>query len=106
MKKEPKWPWPDRMCFEIFVEPWSNRVVEVPKDFDLCLEFVMYKLHNGNLLFHGCIPMDKDGNLLTFTIGGKERSDKEFLDYADRTARKPGLHLMWSPGFCAVLRYY
>ena len=48
----------------------------------------MYKVHNGNLLFHGCIPMDKDGNLLTFTIGGKERSGKEFLDYADRTARK------------------
>ena len=41
MKKEPKWPWPDRMYFEIFGEPWPDRVVEVPKDFDLCLEFVM-----------------------------------------------------------------
>ena len=49
----------------------------------------LYKIHNGNLLFHGCIPMTEDGNLLSFTIGGKERSGKEFLDYAEKTARKP-----------------
>ena len=48
----------------------------------------LYKVHNGNLLFHGCIPMNDDGSLMTFTIGGKERSGKEFLDYADKTARK------------------
>ncbi len=48
----------------------------------------MYKVHNGNLLFHGCIPMTKDGDLQTFTIGGKLRSGKEFLDYAEQTARK------------------
>lgn len=48
----------------------------------------MYKVHNGNLLFHGCIPMDSNGNLMRFTIGGQERSGREFLDYADRTARK------------------
>ena len=48
----------------------------------------MYKVHNGNLLFHGCIPMTKDGGLQTFTIGGKIRSGKEFLDYAEQTARK------------------
>ena len=48
----------------------------------------LYKVHNGNLLFHGCIPMNADGSLMTFTIGGKERTGKEFMDYADRTARK------------------
>ena len=48
----------------------------------------MYKVHNGNLLFHGCIPMTKDGELQTFSIGGKLRSGKEFLDYAEQTARK------------------
>ena len=48
----------------------------------------LYKVHNGNLLFHGCIPMNDDGSLMTFTIGGKERSGKEFMDYADKTARK------------------
>ena len=48
----------------------------------------LYKVYNGNLLFHGCIPMTREGELLTFTIGGKERSGKEFLDYAETTARK------------------
>ena len=48
----------------------------------------LYKVHNGNLLFHGCIPMHADGSLMTFTIGGKERTGREFLDYADKTARK------------------
>ena len=48
----------------------------------------LYKVHNGNLLFHGCIPMTEDGAFQTFTIGGKERSGKEFLDYAEKTARK------------------
>ena len=48
----------------------------------------LYKVCNGNLLFHGCIPMNNDGQLMTFTIGGKERSGKRFLDYAEKTARK------------------
>ena len=48
----------------------------------------LYKVINRNLLFHGCIPMNTDGSLMTFTIGGKERSGKRFLDYAEKTARK------------------
>ena len=48
----------------------------------------LYKVHNGNLLFHGCIPMTEDGKLMTFEIGGKRRSGREFLDFAERTARK------------------
>ena len=48
----------------------------------------LYKIHNGNLLFHGCIPMNTDGSLMRFAIGGKTRRGKEFLDYAEKTARK------------------
>ena len=48
----------------------------------------LYKVYNGNLLFHGCIPMTQDGELQSFTIGGEKRSGKEFLDYAETTARK------------------
>lgn len=48
----------------------------------------LYKVQNGNLLFHGCIPMTEDGQLLEFTIGGKTRSGRKFLDYAEKTARK------------------
>ena len=67
----------------------------------------MYKVINGNLLFHGCIPMTKEGRLMGFTIGGRLRSGREFLDYAEAAARKAyydkrgtperqfGLDLMW-----------
>jgi len=48
----------------------------------------LYKVINGNLLFHGCIPMTQEGKLMSFTIGGKHRSGREFLDYAEKTARK------------------
>ena len=67
----------------------------------------LYKVHNGNLLFHGCIPMDENGELLSFNIGGTVRSGRAFMDYADRLARKAyydkrgtperrfGLDFMW-----------
>ena len=48
----------------------------------------LYKVSNGNLLFHGCIPMNADGSLMEFSIGGKVRKGREFLDYAEKTARK------------------
>ena len=48
----------------------------------------LYKVFNGNLLFHGCIPMNPEGKLLSFEIGGQVRSGREFLDYAEKTARK------------------
>ncbi len=48
----------------------------------------LYKVYNGNLLFHGCIPMDEEGTFLSFSLGGKERTGKAFLDYAEKTARK------------------
>ena len=34
----------------------------------------LYKIHNGNLLFHGCIPLTKSGELMSFALGGKTRS--------------------------------
>ena len=48
----------------------------------------LYKVYNGNLLFHGCIPMTEDGELMSFTIGGKKRSGRVFLDYAEKITRK------------------
>ena len=56
----------------------------------------LYKVFNGNLLFHGCIPMTADGELLSFQIGGKERKGQEFLDYAD-TARQAYYHKLGTP---------
>ena len=52
----------------------------------------LYKTINGNLLFHGCIPMTADGQLQSFTISGSELSGKAFMDYADKTARQAYYH--------------
>jgi len=48
----------------------------------------LYKVFNGNLLFHGCIPMTEDGKLMSFSIGCDNLSGREFLDYAETAARK------------------
>ena len=55
----------------------------------------LYKIYNGNLLFHGCIPMTEDGKFLAFHWGAEPLKGKAFLDFADRSARqayyyKPG----------------
>ena len=48
----------------------------------------LYKIYNGNLLFHGCIPMDEKGEFLAFRLDGAERRGKDFLDYCDVAARQ------------------
>ena len=48
----------------------------------------LYKIYNGNLLFHGAIPMTEDKQLTEIAIGGKVRKGKEFMDYADQCARQ------------------
>lgn len=48
----------------------------------------LYRIYNGNLLFHGCIPMHEDGSFMRFSIGCDSLSGRAFLDYADKTARQ------------------
>ena len=48
----------------------------------------MYKTINGNLLFHGCIPLDDNGELLSVNIEGEEYSGKALLDKLDEVANK------------------
>ncbi len=48
----------------------------------------MYLIYNGNLLFHGCVPLDEDGNFTTITIDGETLSGKRLYDFADETARR------------------
>ncbi|MBQ5315980.1 MAG: fructose-1,6-bisphosphatase [Oscillospiraceae bacterium] len=40
----------------------------------------MYKVINGNLLFHGCIPLDENEDLMSMDIEGEEYSGRELLD--------------------------
>lgn len=48
----------------------------------------MYKTINGNLLFHGCIPLDENGKLLSLSIAGEQYSGKAMLDKLDEIANK------------------
>lgn len=48
----------------------------------------MYLTYNGNLLYHGCIPMNADGTLKHFTLDGKDHGPKEFMDRLERLARQ------------------
>lgn len=55
----------------------------------------IYRRCNGNLLYHGCIPTDENGEFMKFDMGGRTMSGRVFLNYADRMARqgyfaKPG----------------
>lgn len=58
----------------------------------------LYRIYNGNLLFHGCIPMHEDGSLMHFSLMGcEDLSGRAFLDYADRVARRAYYNKPGSP---------
>ena len=48
----------------------------------------MYRIYNGNLLYHGCIPMNKDGSFQEVTIDGKQFKGKALCDELDKWMRK------------------
>ncbi|MEE3362564.1 MAG: fructose-1,6-bisphosphatase [Anaerovoracaceae bacterium] len=48
----------------------------------------MYKIMNNNLLYHGCIPMDEDGNFLEITLNGRTYSGRALFDYLDEQVRR------------------
>lgn len=48
----------------------------------------MYKRYNENLLYHGCIPLDEQGNFDGMEIDGNTYMGREYLDYAERMVRK------------------
>ncbi|MEG2575395.1 MAG: fructose-1,6-bisphosphatase, partial [Christensenella sp.] len=48
----------------------------------------LYLTFNGNLLFHGCIPMTENGEFYALELDGKPRKGKELMDYADALARQ------------------
>ena len=54
----------------------------------LCEKGGMYRRFNGNLLYHGCIPLDEEGNFEGIQLGDKVYKGKEYLDFADAAVRK------------------
>lgn len=48
----------------------------------------LYKIYNSNLLYHGCMPMDAEGNFKAVNIDGRMYSGKALYDVLDNYARK------------------
>lgn len=44
----------------------------------------LYKSYNKNLLYHGCIPMKKDGSFDTMVFNGVSYSGKSLMDFVDK----------------------
>ena len=48
----------------------------------------MYKVTNGNLLFHGCVPLNEDGTFSSMNCLGTWHAGRDYLDFCDRIARR------------------
>ena len=48
----------------------------------------MYKIYNSNLLYHGCVPLDENGEFKKVKIFGNEYSGKALYDVLEHYARK------------------
>ncbi len=48
----------------------------------------LYRTHNKNLLFHGCMPLNDDGTFAGMNCNGMQCSGKALFDFCDQIARK------------------
>ena len=66
----------------------------------------LYKIYNGNLLFHACVPLNEDGSLMETDVFGQkykgralydvmERYVRAAFDDSDPEMRKRGRDLLW-----------
>lgn len=47
----------------------------------------MYLKYNGNLLLHGCVPVNDDGTMQKWTVEGKDYSGKSLFDFFEKTLK-------------------
>ncbi|SEI01503.1 fructose-1,6-bisphosphatase-3 [Halobacillus karajensis] len=52
----------------------------------------LYLKYNGNLLIHGCIPLDEEGNMEKMTIENKTYAGRELLDIFEHYLRQAFAH--------------
>jgi len=48
----------------------------------------LYNVYNGNLLYHGCVPINEDGSFRKVNVNGKEYAGKELYDVLENCVRK------------------
>ena len=47
----------------------------------------LYKVYNGNLLYHGCVPLNEDGSFKKVRLFGHEYAGKQLYDVLEHYAR-------------------
>ena len=47
----------------------------------------LYKIMNGNLMFHGGLPMNEDGSFREVTLRGKTLKGRAYMDWVDHLSR-------------------
>ncbi len=66
----------------------------------------LYKVYNGNLIYHGCVPFNEDGSFKKVRVFGQAYSGRELYDVLENYARKgyysidpeekqKGLDILW-----------
>ena len=48
----------------------------------------LYKVYNGNLLYHGCVPLNEDGTFKEVSVYGEKLSGKKLYEKLDSYVRK------------------
>ena len=48
----------------------------------------LYKVYNGNLMYHGCVPMNKDGSFKKVNVYGQEYSGRVLYDVLESYVRR------------------
>ncbi len=48
----------------------------------------LYKIYNSNLLYHGCVPLDENGDFKKVNVFGKEYSGRGLYDILEHYARR------------------
>lgn len=66
----------------------------------------MYLVYNNHLLFHGCIPLDDQGQFISVELEGQSVSGKDMLDAYDYYVRKASRALDTSDDFATDLMWY
>ena len=47
----------------------------------------IYLCFNGNLLYHGCVPIEENGDFSSFSLKGKKYSGKTYMDFCEKRLR-------------------
>lgn len=66
----------------------------------------LYLKYNGNLLIHGCIPLEEDGNMKEMEIEGTTYAGRELLDVFERYARYSFVHPEETDDFATDMIWY